>query len=184
MAQSVKRPTAAQVMISHSVSSSPASGSMLTAWTLEPALGSVSPSLCSSPTHALSLSLPKINNFLKSLKKKTTNRFNGKFTIKDPRYKILEMTAVSCLCCRKGQKGFNDGIFHTARTKQGQRVSSPYEAVSPLASDPQPCPLRAATLHLTPPTVVMATHQTHSVMCEFSHGKKSPGGAALPWRRA
>ena len=45
VAQSVERPTAAQVMISRSVSSSPASGSVLTAQSLEPASDSVSPSL-------------------------------------------------------------------------------------------------------------------------------------------
>ena len=59
MAQSVKRPTSAQVMISPCVSSSPASGSVLTAQSLEPVSDSVSPSLCPSPAHALSLS--KIN---------------------------------------------------------------------------------------------------------------------------
>ena len=61
MAQSVKRLTSAQVMISHSVSLSSASGSVLTAQSLEPALGSVSPSLCSFPARALSLCLSKIN---------------------------------------------------------------------------------------------------------------------------
>ena len=45
VAQSVKRPTSAQVMISWSVSSSPASGSVLTAQSLEPISDSVSPSL-------------------------------------------------------------------------------------------------------------------------------------------
>ena len=45
VAQSVKRPTSAQVMISQSLSSSPASGSVLTAQSLEPLLDSVSPSL-------------------------------------------------------------------------------------------------------------------------------------------
>ena len=47
MAQSVKRPTSAQVMISRSVGSSPASGSVLTAQSLEPVpvLDSVSVSL-------------------------------------------------------------------------------------------------------------------------------------------
>ena len=39
------RPTSAQVVISRSVSSSPASGSVLTAQSLEPASDSVSPSL-------------------------------------------------------------------------------------------------------------------------------------------
>ena len=45
MAQSVKRLTSAQLMISQSVSSSSMFGSVLTAQTLEPALDSVSPSL-------------------------------------------------------------------------------------------------------------------------------------------
>ena len=66
VAQSVEHLTSAQVMISQFVSSSPVSGSVLTAQTLEPALDSVSPSLCPSPTRALSLS--KIN--IKNSKKK------------------------------------------------------------------------------------------------------------------
>ena len=45
VAQSVKHPTSAQVMISQSMSSSPASGSVLTAQSLEPVSDSVSPSL-------------------------------------------------------------------------------------------------------------------------------------------
>ena len=55
VAQSVKRPTSDQVMISQFVSSSPGSGSVLTAGHLEPASDSVSLSLCPSPTHTLSL---------------------------------------------------------------------------------------------------------------------------------
>ena len=46
VAQSVKRPTSAQVMILRSVSLSPASGSGLMARSLEPVSDSVSPSLC------------------------------------------------------------------------------------------------------------------------------------------
>ena len=61
VAQLVKRPTSAQVMISQSVSSSPALGSVLTAQSLEPVSDSVSPSLCPSPVYALSLSVSKIN---------------------------------------------------------------------------------------------------------------------------
>ena len=45
VAPSVKRPTSAQVTISRSVSSSPASGSVLTAQSPEPVSDSVSPSL-------------------------------------------------------------------------------------------------------------------------------------------
>ena len=59
MAESVKRLTSSQVVISWFVGSSPASGSVLTAQSLEPASDSVSPSLFPSP--ALSRSLSKIN---------------------------------------------------------------------------------------------------------------------------
>ena len=63
MAQSVRRPTSAQVMITRLISSSPASGSVLTAQSLDAASDSVSLSLCPSPTHVLSLS--KVNKHLK-----------------------------------------------------------------------------------------------------------------------
>ena len=56
MAQSVE-PTSAQVMISWSVSSSPASGSVLTAQSLEPVSDSVSPSLSDPPQFMLCLCL-------------------------------------------------------------------------------------------------------------------------------
>ena len=49
VAQSIKRLTSAQVMISQSVSSSPTSGSVLMAQSLEPVLDSVSPSLFDPP---------------------------------------------------------------------------------------------------------------------------------------
>ena len=61
VAQSVKRPTSAQVMISRSVGSSPASGSVLTAQSLEPVSDSVSPSFSDPPLFMLSLSVSKIN---------------------------------------------------------------------------------------------------------------------------
>ena len=65
VAQLVGRLTSAQVMISQFVSSSPTSGSVLTAQSLEPVSDSVSPSLWPSPVHALSLSVSKINNVKK-----------------------------------------------------------------------------------------------------------------------
>ena len=65
VAQSVKRLTSAWVMISQSVSSSPALGSVLTAQSLEPASDSVSPSLCLSPTHAKTKTLSKLNKIKK-----------------------------------------------------------------------------------------------------------------------
>ena len=58
MAQWVKHPTSAQVMISQFVGLNPPLGSVLTARSLEPALDSVSPHLSLPlPPHALSLSL-------------------------------------------------------------------------------------------------------------------------------
>ena len=59
MAQSVKRQTSAQVMISEFMGSRPEWGSVLTAQSLKLALNSVSPSLCAPLPLALSLS--KIN---------------------------------------------------------------------------------------------------------------------------
>ena len=61
VAQSVERLTSAQVMISQSVSSSSASGSvLLTTQSLEPVSDSVSPSLCDLP-RSCSVSVSKIN---------------------------------------------------------------------------------------------------------------------------
>ena len=57
VAQSVKRLTSAQVMISRSVSSIPVSGSVLRAQSLEPASDSGSPSLSAPPLLMLCLSL-------------------------------------------------------------------------------------------------------------------------------
>ena len=69
MAQSVEHPTSAQVIISQSVSSSLALGSVLTAQSLEPASDSVSRALSLPlPAHALSLSVSKINKTLKVIK--------------------------------------------------------------------------------------------------------------------
>ena len=57
VAQSAERLTSAQVMISRFVGPIPVSGSVLTAWSLEPALDSVSPSLSAPPPLMLHLSL-------------------------------------------------------------------------------------------------------------------------------
>ena len=57
VAQSVKRPTLAQVTISRLVGSSPASGSVLTALSLEPVSDSVSLCLSDIPPFMLCLSL-------------------------------------------------------------------------------------------------------------------------------
>ena len=57
VAQSVKHLISVQVVISRLVGSSPASGSVLTAQSQEPALDSVSPCLSAPPLLALGLSL-------------------------------------------------------------------------------------------------------------------------------
>ena len=61
MVPSVNHLTWAQVMISRFMSSSPASGSVLTAGSLEPASDSVSPCLSAPPLVVLSFSLSKMN---------------------------------------------------------------------------------------------------------------------------
>ena len=61
VAQLVKYLTSAQVMISWFMGSSPASGSVLSVRSLEPASDSVSPSLSAPPRLALCVSLSKIN---------------------------------------------------------------------------------------------------------------------------
>ena len=70
MAQSAKRPTLAQAMISRFMGSSPMSGSVLTAqlraWTLLQIL--CLPLSLPSPTHALSLSVSKIKINIKKIK--------------------------------------------------------------------------------------------------------------------
>ena len=57
VAEPIECPTSAQVTISPSVGSSPASGSVLTAQSLEPVADSVSPSLSDPPPFMLCLSL-------------------------------------------------------------------------------------------------------------------------------
>ena len=71
MAQSVKRLTLAQVMISRFLSSSPASGSVPTAQGLEPPSDSVSPPLSTPPMLMLCLSIVNVKKI--KIKKKETS---------------------------------------------------------------------------------------------------------------
>ena len=66
VAQLVKHPTSAQVMISQLMSLSPASGFVLTSQSLEPALDSVSPSLSLPLRHSSSVFL-KNKHFKKKI---------------------------------------------------------------------------------------------------------------------
>ena len=77
MAQSVECLTSAQVRISQRVGSSPASGSVLTAQSLEPALDSVSPSLSAPPLLILPLSLSNEIKFKFKLKKRVHKWTSG-----------------------------------------------------------------------------------------------------------
>ena len=79
MAQSVERPTSAQVMISWFMTLSPTSGSVLTAQSLEPASDSVSPSLPDPPPLMLYLSLSKIN--IKKIKKNKVYLFSRSWVL-------------------------------------------------------------------------------------------------------
>ena len=69
MAQLVEHLTSAQVMISWFVSSSPTSGSVLTAQSLEPASDYVSPPFSAPPLLTLCVSLSIINKHLKNFLK-------------------------------------------------------------------------------------------------------------------
>ena len=70
MAQLVKHPTSVQVMVSQFMSSSPKSGSVLTSWSPEPALDSVSPFLSVPPQLVRALSLSLKNKIKKKKKRK------------------------------------------------------------------------------------------------------------------
>ena len=76
VAQWVERLTSAQVMISGFVGSSPASGSVLTAQSLEPASDSVCVSLCLPlpRLHSVSLSLSNISKNIKKFKRRKKER--------------------------------------------------------------------------------------------------------------
>ena len=95
LAQSVKCPTSGEVMISQFVSSSPASGSVLTAQSLEPASDSVSLSLslCPSPAHTLSLFLSLSLSLYLSLSK--TNIKKNCFNYIDQSQHLVYLTS-SC----------------------------------------------------------------------------------------
>ena len=75
---SVKHSPLVQVMISQLVSSSPMLGSVLTAWSLEPTSGFVSPSLSVPPLLVFSVSLSKIN-FSKQKFQKLNSNTIGEF---------------------------------------------------------------------------------------------------------
>ena len=77
VAQSVKHLTLAQVMISQLVGSSPMSGPVLTAQSLEPASDSVSSSLSFSPlAHVLSLSVSQKRNIKESKRRLIRQRLD------------------------------------------------------------------------------------------------------------
>ena len=84
VAQSVKRPTSVQVMISRLESLSLASGSVLSARSLEPALDSVSPSLSAPPrlarARACALSLKNKQTLKKFTKKDVVHTLVRKYT--------------------------------------------------------------------------------------------------------
>ena len=100
MAQSLERLTLTQAMISRPMGSSPASGSMLTAQSLEPASDSVSLFLCPSPAHSLPLSLLKINKNIKTF-------FKG-IRISTPTMSVQHCTTGSIQCHKKEMKQINE----------------------------------------------------------------------------
>ena len=103
VAQSVKHPTSAQVMISWFVGLSPASCSVLIGQSLDSALHSVSPSFCPSHTHALSLSLRSKETLkeIKTNKNKTVPTVPHRY---DTKAKPFSCSHVSPSCCPLGRK--------------------------------------------------------------------------------
>ena len=102
MAQSVGRPTSTQVMISQFVSSSPTSGSVLTAQSLKPASDSVSPHLLSAPPLLvlyLSLSL--------------NNKCQKMFFLNKMHLQITENNSISNFF--KSTEGHITNLFHALR---------------------------------------------------------------------
>lgn len=87
------------------------------------------------------------------------------------------MTAVGWVLCSKGQKGFSD-VSHCQEEVGAESGQPPGGPFSPGLWPLDPCPPRAATLHPTVPTAITATLQTHSAMCELSHGKIAGRGCS------
>ena len=90
MAHSVRRLTLAQVMILRFVGSSLLSGSLLTAQSLEPASGSLSPSLSTPPLPTIYLSL-KNKKTLKTIK----NKYWGAWVSQSDKCPILIQVMIS-----------------------------------------------------------------------------------------
>ena len=100
VAQSVKRPTSAQVTISLLVGSSPTSGSVLTARSPEPTSDSVSVSLPLPCSHSASLSL-SLSNINKTLKKNQIKLEERAWTVvmqvvPKPRWTVVHSTRRVC----------------------------------------------------------------------------------------
>lgn len=120
VAQPVKHLTSAQIMISQFVSLSPESGSVLTAWSLEPASDSVSLSLSAPPpVHAHTLSLSKINKLKKIFLKKEKKQSFSEYGLKSN--KVLVFKSLSC-----------PGLSYTAITRH-------YENTEVVSKAPAAC---------------------------------------------
>ena len=155
MAQSVERPISAQVMISRSVGSSPSSGSVLTAQSLEAASDSVSPSL-SAPlplmlclSLSLSLSVKNKQTFKKTEKKnlnsiKIKHHFEGKFKRLFPTIKkknggawgaqsVKHLTSVQVM-----NLGFVSSSPTSGSVLRAQSLEPASHSVSPSLSAPLP----------------------------------------------
>uniref|UniRef100_A0A8C9M2M8 REST corepressor 1 n=1 Tax=Panthera tigris altaica TaxID=74533 RepID=A0A8C9M2M8_PANTA len=121
VAQSVERPTSAQVTISRSVSSSPVSGSVLSAQSLEPVSDSVSPSLSDPPPFMLYqngavnhhlLCLLNYNNFLfyfyqAKLARRSQERDNLGMLVWSPNQNLSEAKLDEYIAIAKEKHGYN-----------------------------------------------------------------------------
>ena len=91
VAQPVERLTSAQVMISRFMSSSPTSGSVLTARSLEPASDSVSPPLSAPPLLVL---CPSVSQNQINIKKQKQTKTFRKCVIQGPRFLTKSQSSI------------------------------------------------------------------------------------------
>ena len=120
MPPSVKRPTLAQVMILRFVNYSPASGFVLMAQSLEPALDSVSPSLPAPPPLVLCLS---VSLSQKQINVNTiTNGNEDERTPKQQGPEVNPQKPGGCRYHRSGAGAPQRAVNRTQRTYLGEKL--------------------------------------------------------------
>ena len=140
MAQSVKHPTLAQVMISRFVGSSPASGSVLTAQSPGPASDSASPSLSAPPLLALFFSL-------KNKHKKNKNKLLKKDDFLRAETGWASTWSFNHQLCGECAPNQSRSCRRRSRQTQEQRALITFDALRFIYSKPKPTRSAAQEIH-------------------------------------